>query len=312
MKKQYTKLPTSIPEQLIHLQKRGMLINDQSRCTTFLSRVSYYKIRGYWICFENNKPDNLHKFKSGTYLDTIIDAYEMDFHIRSLLFKILSELEMAIKSQFVGLSAQINSGHLDNNIPASHFYMSKNLFDLTLFDRNIVNIQEEFRKNKSKLVFINAYKNKYTNPVLPPVWSAVELMSFGDITKWIRSLSNMQYASFLSDMIGWHKLELDNFLFLSTTVRNMCAHHNKLFDSVIYGTPKYPQQFLPFLNSNRGHKLWNSLIMVLYVLHKLNSNLVDTYISDLKQITKNQSHLLLYYGFPKDWETKINMCLKIN
>lgn len=274
MTKHYNKFPTTVQQQIELLKSRNMLVADELRCTEFLSRISYYKIRGYWLNFENNRTDGMHQFKNNVYLDTIIDAYDLDFHMRPFIFKMVSELEISIKGLFVNLSNFVQPEHLDKDVPQSHFYLSKSLFDSGSFEANLENIATEFAKNKSKLLFIDSYKEKYNNPKLPPVWSAVELMSFGDIAKWIRSLSDFRYSDFMTSKTGWTKPEFDNFLFMTTIVRNMCAHHSRLFDTIIYGTPKYPKQIEYLLNKNRGHKLWNSFIMILHVLFKLKSSLI--------------------------------------
>lgn len=296
----YCKSPTTIHQQLELLKSRNMTIEDEENCARFLSKVSYYKLRGYWIPFELKSSDK-HSFKAETTLDSIIDIYELDFSLRPLIFKIIGELEISIKANFVELANVINIAHIEPNIPLSHFYLSQSLFSSSSYSKNISYLLKEFESNKSKLVFIDAYKSTYTDPKLPPIWSAVELMTFGDIAKWIRSLDDKRYSDYFAKKMFWQKKHFDNFLFMTTTLRNICAHHGKLFDSIIYGSPLYNQNVIALLNNKRGHKLWNSFVMIIYVLQQLSSNSLPNYIDEFTKIIVKKEHFLMYYGFPKNW-----------
>ncbi|MEW6079162.1 MAG: hypothetical protein AB1724_15225 [Thermodesulfobacteriota bacterium] len=45
----YTKLPLSIDDQIDLLVSRGMEITDRDRVFRYLSHISYFRFRGYWI-----------------------------------------------------------------------------------------------------------------------------------------------------------------------------------------------------------------------------------------------------------------------
>lgn len=301
----YNKTPTTVTRQIEMLLERGMQIRNKLYCEKCLAHVSYYKLRGYWLSFELNPLDGTHRFKNGTYLDDILSLYNLDFKLRAFMFKIISELEINIKAQFVELSNVIDVTHLNNNTPLSHFYISSSLFNEKSFCSNISNIKNEYDKNKSKLIFIESYKQKYHYPYLPPVWSAVELMSLGDIAKWLRSISDSRYSNFIPNKLNWSKPEFDNFMFKTTIVRNICAHHGRLFDNKVYGNNIY-NQHIRYLLSSRDHKLWNTFIMVLHVLSKFDSTNIKEYKLELCEMLNNYEKFLLFYGFPKNWTEILN------
>jgi len=45
----YKKPPLGIEDQIQLLSKRGMEIPDSQRTARYLSHISYFRLRGYWI-----------------------------------------------------------------------------------------------------------------------------------------------------------------------------------------------------------------------------------------------------------------------
>ncbi len=62
----YSKPPLAIDEQIDLPISRGMVISDRARASRYLSHISYFRLRGYWILFEKtgNGPDQA--FQDGT------------------------------------------------------------------------------------------------------------------------------------------------------------------------------------------------------------------------------------------------------
>lgn len=62
----YTKPPLTIDDQINLLTSRGMTIPDPARTSRYLSHISYFRLRGYWIPFEKEDNGKDHHFKAGT------------------------------------------------------------------------------------------------------------------------------------------------------------------------------------------------------------------------------------------------------
>lgn len=53
----YSKAATTIEEQIVKLQKRGLIIADESVAKHFLLNVGYYRLAGYWWPMQSDKVD---------------------------------------------------------------------------------------------------------------------------------------------------------------------------------------------------------------------------------------------------------------
>lgn len=122
-RKEYSKKPLSIKQQVAKLKSRGLIIDDESLAEGYLSNISYYRLRAYTFPFQNNvDKDADHKFirKSIRFKD-IIDLYCFDRRLRCLIFNALEKIEVAIRTKII----QIYSESTDD----SHWYEDEALFN---------------------------------------------------------------------------------------------------------------------------------------------------------------------------------------
>ncbi len=64
--------------------------------------------------------------------------------------------------------------------------------DAGLYSRNYAQLRAAINKelDRTREVFIDHYKNKYTHPALPPSWMTIETLSLGQLSKMFKSLVN--------------------------------------------------------------------------------------------------------------------------
>ena len=75
--------PRTIQEQLTRLKEKGMEFNDEQIAISYLARISYFRLKYYWVDMLDN---NTGHFVNGTSFNTIIDRYEFDKKLRNILF----------------------------------------------------------------------------------------------------------------------------------------------------------------------------------------------------------------------------------
>jgi len=81
----YTKPPTTPSQQIQMLADRGMQIPDPDAARFYLAHIGYYRLRGYWIPFENTQVTaGKHAFKPGVAFDQILNLYTFDRELRLL------------------------------------------------------------------------------------------------------------------------------------------------------------------------------------------------------------------------------------
>ena len=120
----YSKPPLSLDDQIELLAQRGMGFSDRARVRHCLSHINYYRIRGYWLPFEEPARNGEHRFRNGTRFRSVEN-----------------------------------------------------------FHRCLDALQEEV--DRSHETFIEHYRRNYERPKLPPIWAACEVMTLGQLSRWM-------------------------------------------------------------------------------------------------------------------------------
>ena len=211
----YNKPPLSCEKQIDLLASRGLTITDQPKAEKFLSQVNYYRFSAYCLPFELKR----HQFHSGVTFERIQQLYEFDRRLRFLIDEALEVVEISVRT--------IVSYHLACKYGAFAHEDANIFFDKGKHTEWITKIHEEI--NRSKETFINHYKNKYEGFPQIPAWMAVEVMSFGVLSQlYYNLLRDDQIA--IAKVIGYHSSVLSSWLHTFTYIRNICAHHSRIWN----------------------------------------------------------------------------------
>jgi len=234
----YNKPPLDIHQQIDLFIKRGLKIENRASAETILSGISYYRLRGYTYPFQENKNYD-HPFKPGVSLDDIIMRYEFDRKLRLLVMDALERVEIAFRTQLV-LHMSLEHGpwwfeqsRLFRN-PEYH------LNDLAELDSQI---------NRSSEKFISHHRSVYGTAKRPPAWKCFEAISFGLVSKFFSNIKSSLDAKkqiclyFGLDKGGFRILE--SWMQHFTVVRNICAHHSRLWDRDIRQEPVFAKNLAP-------------------------------------------------------------------
>ena len=119
--------PRTIQEQLTRLKEKGMEFNDEQIAISYLARISYFRLKYYWV---DMLDINTRHFVNGTSFNTIIDRYEFDKKLRNILFGAIEILEVGLRTKFITtLSLATNTGL---------WYLDNSLFENQQFHTNLV------------------------------------------------------------------------------------------------------------------------------------------------------------------------------
>ncbi len=212
---QYSKPPLTYAQQVALLESRGLLVTDKIKAENFLSQVNYYRFSAYCLPFEVAR----HIFKSDVKFEQIQQLYEFDRRLRFLIDETLEVIEISFRTSLAYyLSHQYGPlVHED----ASKFYIG---FDHPTW---IDKVHEEIQRSKE--TFINHYKNTYDGFPQLPLWMAVEVMSFGALSQLYSGLLQTDKIA-IAKTIGLHSTVLHSWLHTFSYVRNMCAHHSRIWN----------------------------------------------------------------------------------
>lgn len=166
---QYSKPPLTFQQQIELLKTRGLIIQHLDLATETLKLISYYRLSAYLHFFqEQNSPD--HRYRSGATFESVLNLYKFDKSIRMLVFNASESIEVAIRTQ---MTYQLSHAY------GSHWYTDSALFNDIQKHQELISFITQYCQRRKVEEFIDHYRNKYTNPSLPPSYMALEIISFG-------------------------------------------------------------------------------------------------------------------------------------
>ncbi|PCI70147.1 MAG: DNA-binding protein [Gammaproteobacteria bacterium] len=293
-KKTFQKPSLSLKEQLSQLENRGMQIDDDSNAMLSLAHLNYYRLGAYWLPFEKNH-DN-HQFNKGTHIDDVLNLYVFDREFRLFLMDAIERLEVSVRTQFAFCLSQEYGAHVHLKPEIFH--------DLILYSRSLSNLERDVKRSKER--FIKHLLAKYSE-ALPAIWAVVELMSLGQLSMWYENINKRSDRKRIADCYNVDEKILTSFLRHLTYLRNLCAHHSRVWNRNCTITPSLPGNRPSNLNVNFNktksveRKIYNSLVMLIHFMditcpgHHFRARL-KTLIEKHKIVTANM-------GFPENWET---------
>jgi len=204
-------------QQVNLLQTRGLVVDDIRLAQDILASINYCRFTGYALAFMET-PE---RFKAGVTFDHVFQVIRFDEKLRDLLAIALECIEIDFRTTFAYQhSMRYNVlGYTD----------SRNFCDPQKHSSVLEKVEQEIANSKEK--YIQHLRLEYGNV---PVWAMVEVVSFGSIVRMFRSMPKgdqphiaRRYAM-KSDILG-------SYIQHISVVRNMCAHHSRLWDKIFYG-----------------------------------------------------------------------------
>lgn len=226
-KKNYNKTPLSFQDQVSLLKQRDLIIDNEPKAIDYLQEISYYRLSAYFLPYQKIKD----KFNPSTNFKQIIETYSFDRELRLLVFDCIERIEVAIRTQMVyGMATHYNDSHWQDN---------QNLFITPYYNKigNLVDPYSDFQSIISKAktartpeVFIKHYIDHYNKPSNPPSWMCLELLTMGELSHLYRGLKNNSDRKRIANFFDVHPTVFVSWLHTLTYVRNICAHHSRLWN----------------------------------------------------------------------------------
>lgn len=291
----FTKPSLSIADQIALLERRGLMIPDRTRAEHCLQHISYYRLRAYWLPFEQPAPTNDdHMFRDGTSIDDAIALYVFDRQLRLLVMDAIERIEVSLRGAW--------AYHLALKY-GPHGYLDPNLYDREdRYAKALYGLREEIKRSTD--TFVVHYKSKYCDPQEPPIWMTAEVMSLGQLSKWYSNLKLRSDRQAIAKVYGLDEKILTSIAHHLTYVRNICAHHGRLWNkqfTVTMTIPNSPVALKLAMNSAAKRKLYNTLATLGYLI-----GIVAPSTEWRKHLTELVATCPLAdntaMGFPLEWE----------
>jgi abortive infection bacteriophage resistance protein len=134
----------------------------------------------------------------------------------------------------------------------------------------MIKVTEELQRSKEN--FILHYRSKYTNPVNPPAWMALEVLSFGQLSIMYKNLKANEAKKAVAEYFGISYTLLISWMEHLGYIRNLCAHHSRLWNRTLTIKPTLPRitkyQFID-TSSVRPDKAFVSISIMAYMLERI-------------------------------------------
>ena len=298
----YDKRPFSIPEQAARLVQRGLLCDDIERLEKYLANIGYYRLSAYWHPFElpsTNGTSRNHNFQPNITFDKVLNLYIFDRKLRLLVMEAMERIEVAVRTRWATALAMRHGSHAFMK-PELFKDRSKHTIDLEKINADLAGSNE---------TFVVHYRTQYDDPPLPPVWAIVETMTLGTLSRWFRNTADTASKKEVIQALQMPTIEiLEQVLHTLTPVRNICAHHGRLWNRRLPMSLPVIRRLQgslvpPDAPDRQSHYLYNYLVVLSALMAAINPG--STWTMRTKAFVETLDDLdRRSMGFPADWRNR--------
>lgn len=302
IKQIFKKSALDVDQHIDLLRARGLIIEDEEFAKQSLSAIGYYHFSAYTLSFQKaDHGKNHHYFYEETSFEQIIQIYEFDRKLRILLMDAVERIEIALRARIIDTMSVPYEPHWYMNaeyfVPKfRHGEFIGKIKGAIGHDRALGNIRD---------ICIKHYYGHYHQPSMPPVWMVFEALSFSTVSMIFKNL-NRSDKTRIAKTFNLPVTTLESWLHSISYVRNLCAHHQRLWNRVFTIKPLIPtdeklsnvaENFKP----NTKFYAQAAAIMILLdnVSHECAWSVrLKNLISEIPEFQQRKM------GFPKDWEKR--------
>jgi hypothetical protein len=233
----------SFDEQVEKLTRAGLQVDDKAELRRFLSRVNCFRFLGYFRHFQTF-PSGGDPFFVGVSFNQIRCVYEADIKLSAAILDALQEIELLLRTRF----AQYFGADATR---ARGVFMKEGIFTPSPEGKSQVHECIARDVTRSKERFLNRYFDEASsNEGVPiaeawrslPIWAAVEVFSFGTLSRSIEASQKMGVTKQIAESIGVPQSYLPQIIKSFVYLRNRCAHHSRLWNHSVIDAPSLPPQ----------------------------------------------------------------------
>jgi len=310
----YQKPYLTVSEQVELLRSRGMHIGDKAKAEACLHRIGYYRLSGYAYSFRHSElirqADGLQterifeNFRPNTEFSTVMELYVFDKRLRLLFLDAIERIEVALRVEIaLHLGKQGALSYRDSSLFNSYF--TTMVQSETPHQRWLFKLDEAFSRSRED--FALHYAQKYSSP--PPLWMSIEVWDFGCLAAVLNGMKDGDLNQIASIFNLPRRRYLTSWSQSINFVRNICAHHGRLWNRPLVQQPAPPATGdLPLLEhltadqfaQRRLYAVAAVLQYLMSIVHPSSTwgNRLEQHLATLPR----SPHLSIrHMGFPEQW-----------
>ncbi|MFQ6350049.1 Abi family protein [Pseudomonas sp. R11F] len=319
----FNKPAIDVPAQLELLKQRGLHIQNEARAESFLQVVSFFRLSPYMRPFQ--KPESLdHRFREGSQFRQLTQLYDFDRRLRLLTMDAIERVEIA--------SRAVISNHMGPTY-GSHWYMDPQRFHSTFDHQRLLSTlstkqstalrdyqrecdridrlnanntrKERLKRHRAKESYSRHYPTNYNHPALMPGWAMLEELTLGDLSHLYKGLAKDADKKAIAKRLRLAAPLMQSWLHTLTTIRNICAHHSRMWNRELGIRPELPKKanfpWPEYLFQLGPHaRIFPVLCILTHLMHQISPHSRwDQRLYHL--ISEFPAVNLKSMGFPRDW-----------
>lgn len=328
----YNKPFLTIREQVQKLARNGLQFNNQREAERLLREIGYYRLSGYWFNFRELDSPATYRTSTGKILEKrkstfmanskfedAVALYQFDDKLRQKVFEGIRTIEISLRSEIGHILGKVSAfAHCSPSCLSPEFTKLNSGRPRGLLHADWAKsehakwlAQVDKEEKRSSDVFIDHFEAKYGRPL--PVWVMTEILSFGTLATLFSGMKQNsrerlavsyrivddQYLGDGSTMTNW----INHLRY----IRNVCAHHSRLWNrnitSQLGAPPKGVKELAHLSNADRS-RVYSSLAVIAYLLDKIQPQ--HPWRLEIVQFCREGARKngvnLKAMGFPNGWE----------
>ena len=222
----YTKPHATGLQRVQHLRGLGLVVLRPNVAAKKIDAIGYERLRIYLLSRRDHSLPNKPFLPGVTYKD-ILSIYECDAKLRDACFFAVGQFEIHFRNSVSERLSQNHGSHPYSDVGA--FKDSKaQLKCLQTFSSIYLSSKDGRAKH---------YRDTYGHPFLPPIWRMKEFLTFGKMSFIFKDLSKNIRDDVAADFGVSATDVFTNWIDCLVDLRNICAHHDRLFNRSLQKQP---------------------------------------------------------------------------
>lgn len=322
---EYTKPWLPLEQQVEQLASRGVDVGDRDRAAAFLKAVGYYRLTGYLYPFRESEQYTdgegrtrtrvLNEYRPGTTLHHAESIIDFDRRLRLLVMDGVERIEVAVRMQIGYVLGRTSAFAHEDPASFTEAFTTKGTDPDTeaptpsSHAKWLQRVDE--RRAKSDEQFVAHFREKYDDRM--PVWALTEILELGQLSVLYRGLRQPDAEEIAMAFGVPTKKLMVSWLASLNYVRNVAAHHARLFNRKLQHAPARPKAGqVPVLDHLRATEAakgvfgtYNALAVIAYLLPSIDADTEwsKQLVALLRTFPTSQALTIQSTGIPQGWES---------